>query len=1284
MSSAGDDAEDKKPKLSDAEEEGSDEEVAANEPASSKASDDEGSEKGEDESGGEESGDDDDKAGSSKDSKGSASGSEEGSDEEAEDGEKELTESQMRKKLEKEERKKMRELKKEQKEALQAMRDQQNKEVEASRTQTHKDKLKFLLQQTDIYTHFMKSSETKDSGKKGATPTKRGTKTERAEDEQLLKDTVDETSTNKVVYLTATPAYIKNGTMREYQVHGLNWLIKLYDNGINGILADEMGLGKTLQTISFLGYLKEIRGVPGPHMVVAPKSTLGNWLNEFAKWCPSIRTLRFHGSKDERVDLRENKLQPGKFDVCVTTYEIAIKEKAALSKFSWRYIVIDEAHRIKNENSSLSQIVRMYNSQYRLLITGTPLQNNLHELWALLNFLLPDVFSSSEDFDNWFKLEGSDAEGNAEVVQKLHKILRPFLLRRLKADVEKSLLPKKEILLFVGMSQMQKEWYRKLLSKDLEVINSSSKNKSMKVRLLNIIMQLRKCCNHPYLFDGAEPGPPYTTGDHLVTNSGKMIVLDKLLPKLKAQGSRVLIFSQMTRVLDILEDYMMYKDYKYARIDGQTNGEDREESIDLFNKPNSPLFAFLLSTRAGGLGINLATADTVILYDSDWNPQVDLQAQDRAHRIGQTKQVKVFRFVAEDTMEEKIIERAEMKLQLDALVIQQGRMVDTNKAVGQDELLSMIKYGADQIFSSKNTTITDQDIDAILSRGEEKTQQLNDKIKQHSKKMMDFSSDGMNIWNYDGTDYSQQDGQKQKKIGSNMFWIEPAKRERKVNGYAVDEYYRNALRVSAPRKPGAPKPPRQILVHDFQFFPTRLRELMEKELAGWLSRAEAKNKPDPTSPVPTTPPSSSSLSSSSSSSSTLPPTTTTTTTTTTSSEEKKEDANGETEKEKEKEKETAMPKEKSKEKAKEAADKDKEKKKEKQEEKEKEKATEEKEDVEMDSASEKIKPEAKEDEKMEDDKGDKGEKDEEGDEEEGDEKKKGKGKKVEERVSDLTPEEQLERDELMKEGFADWTRKDFTAFIKGCEKFGRKQYSPIAEEIGTKTAQQVKEYAKVFWARHTEIANYEKYIKSIEKAEGGRQRLEEMKKHLDKKMARYKDPLQQMKIVYSSGSKGKTYIEAEDVFLVCMMHKLGYGEWEKLKMEVRKAWQFRFDWFIKSRTTIELSKRCDVLMRMIEKENQDIEEKERERERQREAEKRKKDEKKKSTPTKKGKAPTAKTAAAKGKPKAPAKKAAKATDSKKSTADSKKAKPATTSSSRKRKDKADDAGPSKKVKVDKD
>merc|ERR1719379_2815811 len=255
---------------------------------------------------------------------------------------------------------------------------------------------------------------------------------------------------------------------------------------------------------------------------------------------------------------------------------------------------------------------------------------------------------------------------------QLHRLLRPFLLRRLKVEVEKSLPPKKETILKIGMSEMQLKWYKNLMQKDIDAINGAGERS----RLLNIVMQLRKCCNHPYLFQGAEPGPPFTTDMHLIENSGKMVLLDKLLPKLQARDSRVLIFSQMTRLLDILEDYCLFRGYKYCRIDGSTDGVVRQEAIDAYNCEGSEKFVFLLSTRAGGLGISLATADTVILYDSDWNPQADLQAQDRAHRIGQKKPVSVYRLVTENSIEEKIVERAQTKLKLDAMVVQSGRLAE--------------------------------------------------------------------------------------------------------------------------------------------------------------------------------------------------------------------------------------------------------------------------------------------------------------------------------------------------------------------------------------------------------------------------------------------------------------------------------------------------------------------------------------------------------------------------------------------------------------------------------
>uniref|UniRef100_A0A8C3F5W6 SNF2 related chromatin remodeling ATPase 1 n=1 Tax=Chrysemys picta bellii TaxID=8478 RepID=A0A8C3F5W6_CHRPI len=605
-------------------------------------------------------------------------------------------------------------------------------------------RFEFLLKQTELFAHFIQPAAQKSPTsplkvKLGRPRIKKDEKqsllsagdyrhrrTEQEEDEELLSES--RKTSNVCVRFEESPSYVKGGTLRDYQVRGLNWMISLYENGVNGILADEMGLGKTLQTIALLGYLKHYRNIPGPHMVLVPKSTLHNWMNEFKRWVPSLRAVCLIGDKDARAAFIRDVMMPGEWDVCVTSYEMVIKEKSVFKKFNWRYLVIDEAHRIKNEKSKLSEIVREFKTTNRLLLTGTPLQNNLHELWALLNFLLPDVFNSADDFDSWF--DTKNCLGDQKLVERLHAVLKPFLLRRIKAEVEKSLPPKKEVKIYLGLSKMQREWYTRILMKDIDILNSAGKMDKM--RLLNILMQLRKCCNHPYLFDGAEPGPPYTTDMHLVNNSGKMVALDKLLAKLKEQGSRVLIFSQMTRLLDILEDYCMWRGYEYCRLDGQTPHEEREEAIDTFNAPNSSKFIFMLSTRAGGLGINLATADVVILYDSDWNPQVDLQAM-----------------------------TAEMNERL--------------QKMGESSL--------------RNFTMDTE----------------------------------MSLYNFEGEDY------REKQKMSMMEWIEPPKRERKAN-YAVDAYFREALRVSEPKVPKAPRPPKQPNIQDFQFFPPRLFELLEKEI----------------------------------------------------------------------------------------------------------------------------------------------------------------------------------------------------------------------------------------------------------------------------------------------------------------------------------------------------------------------------------------------------------------------------------------------------------------------
>jgi SWI/SNF-related matrix-associated actin-dependent regulator of chromatin subfamily A member 5 len=714
-------------------------------------------------------------------------------------------------------------------------------------------RFRYLLGLTDLFRHFIDTNpnprikdilleidrqNAEDEAKakaskvrKGGAAAERRRKTEQEEDAELVRE--EKHGGHNETLFRESPGFIKGGTMRDYQVQGLNWLISLHENGISGILADEMGLGKTLQTISFLGYLRFIAGITGPHLVVVPKSTLDNWYREFGRWIPEINVLVLQGVKDERAALIQDRLVDEKFDVCITSYEMIIREKSHLKKFAWEYIIIDEAHRIKNEESSLAQIIRLFNSRNRLLITGTPLQNNLHELWALLNFLLPDVFGDASAFDDWFSQQNDDSD---TVVQQLHKVLRPFLLRRVKADVEKSLLPKKEINLYIGMSDMQVKWYKKILEKDIDAVNGAGGKGESKTRLLNIVMQLRKCCNHPYLFEGAEPGPPYTTDEHLVTNAAKMVMLDRLLKRMKGQGSRVLIFSQMSRVLDILEDYSVMREYKYCRIDGSTAHEDRISAIDDYNKEGSEKFLFLLTTRAGGLGINLTSADIVVLFDSDWNPQADLQAMDRAHRIGQTKQVMVFRFVTENAIEEKVLERAAQKLRLDQLVIQQGRAQQPVKnAASKDELLTMIQHGAEKVFkshgalglSTETGDLTEDDFEEILRRGEAMTAKLNVKYEKLGlDDLQKFTSDSAYEWNGEKFEPRKKD------IG--ISWINPTKRERKEVGYSMDKYYRQALMTGGrteSKAPRVPRAPKQVFIHDYQFFPEALSELQDKETA---------------------------------------------------------------------------------------------------------------------------------------------------------------------------------------------------------------------------------------------------------------------------------------------------------------------------------------------------------------------------------------------------------------------------------------------------------------------
>jgi ATP-dependent DNA helicase len=599
------------------------------------------------------------------------------------------------------------------------------------------------------------------------------------------------------------PKLVVGGTMRSYQLEGLEWMLSLYENGINGILADEMGLGKTIQTIAMLAHLWENKSY-GPFLIAAPLSTTSNWVAEFEKWTPSLPVMLYHGDKKERERLRKTRLRnPGtdQFPIMVTSYEICMNDRKYLTSFGWQFIIIDEGHRIKNLDCRLIRELQQFQSANRLLITGTPLQNNLTELWSLLHFLLPTVFDKLSTFESWFDFSGLKDKDSYEqllseerqqyLVKSLHAVLKPFLLRRVKTDVE-SLMPKKrEYVLYAPLTAMQRELYQAILDgtsrsyleekaverlsvglnsgaatplsirsnngsrKRKALSGASTPNKSAKTsragtpasiasnrsrarpkrnyeevsdseyfdnldkeatpetqpesldsdaeddkiraatfeiakrqlmqkKLGNPIMQLRLCCNSPYNFfnpflkaetSAGETFASETAPDEsLISTSGKMLLLDTLLPALIHRGHKVLIFSQFTTTLDLLGHYLDLRAWDYARIDGSVAQSDRQDQILAFNKKdaNNATNVFILSTRAGGQGINLAAADTVILFDSDWNPQQDLQAMDRAHRIGQTRNVIVYRFATRNTVEQQLLESAEGKRRLEKLVIRKG------------------------------------------------------------------------------------------------------------------------------------------------------------------------------------------------------------------------------------------------------------------------------------------------------------------------------------------------------------------------------------------------------------------------------------------------------------------------------------------------------------------------------------------------------------------------------------------------------------------------------------
>uniref|UniRef100_A0A8C5JXA7 Proliferation-associated SNF2-like protein n=1 Tax=Jaculus jaculus TaxID=51337 RepID=A0A8C5JXA7_JACJA len=591
------------------------------------------------------------------------------------------------------------------------------------------------------------------------------------------------------------PKHFTGGVMRWYQVEGMEWLRMLWENGINGILADEMGLGKTVQCIATVALMIQ-RGVPGPFLVCGPLSTLPNWVAEFKRFTPEVPTMLYHGTREERRKLVRNihrrlgtlNIHP----VVITSFEIAMRDRNALQHCYWKYLIVDEGHRIKNMKCRLIRELKRFNADNKLLLTGTPLQNNLSELWSLLNFLLPDVFDDLKSFESWFDITSLSEtaediiakEREQNVLHMLHQILTPFLLRRLKSDVALEVPPKREVIVYAPLSNKQEVFYTAIVNRTIASMFGSSEKEAVELsttgrpkrrsrksinycqtdefpneleklisqiqpeverersvvevnipaeaevnlKLQNIMMLLRKCCNHPYLIE--YPIDPATqefkVDEELVANSGKFLILDRMLPELKKRGHKVLLFSQMTRMLDILMDFCHLRNFSFSRLDGSMSYSEREKNIYNFNT-DPDVFLFLVSTRAGGLGINLTAADTVIIYDSDWNPQSDLQAQDRCHRIGQTKPVVVYRLVTANTIDQKIVERAAAKRKLEKLIIHKNHFKGGQSGLNQSknvldpkELMELLKSRdyEREVKGSKEKVISDKDLELLLDRSD--------------------------------------------------------------------------------------------------------------------------------------------------------------------------------------------------------------------------------------------------------------------------------------------------------------------------------------------------------------------------------------------------------------------------------------------------------------------------------------------------------------------------------------------------------------------------------------
>jgi SNF2 family DNA or RNA helicase len=574
--------------------------------------------------------------------------------------------------------------------------------------------------------------------------------------------------------------------LRPYQVDGLNWLIFNWMSHRNVILSDEMGLGKTAQTVSMVHHLLSNYNDRGPFLIVGPLSAVPHFAREFERFTnmqvvlykddnvsrqlQRLKEFHFHDENGEPVYKDKQGRPIFKFNVLITTYEILRSDLSELRQINWRLVCIDEAHRLKNNDSKTTSSMRELKTEFTLLLTGTPLQNNLEELWTLLNICDRVRFPSKDEFMQQFGGDSKSGEGaggmDAAAVTELHEVIRPYILRRLKEDVEKSLKPKEETIVNVELTSLQRNVYRQIYENNGTLLVKGPKG-AQAVSLRNVVIQLRKVCNHPWLIDGVEEQmlgiasmlpqlmdrdptcpknelvnralstlEPGKYREKLIFSSGKMVLLDKLLPRLLQRGSKVIIFSQMVAMLDLIADYLNISGYSFQRLDGRHRGVVRQIAIDKFNS-DAECFVFLASTRAGGVGINLTAADTVIIYDSDWNPQNDVQAQARCHRIGQTKDVKIYRLVTRNTYEAEMFDRASKKLGLDRAVLARiESAVAASSAENAKMMDRLLRHGAYALFQDADEAdkFCEEDIDQILAkRARVLTEEAGERSSEFSK-----------------------------------------------------------------------------------------------------------------------------------------------------------------------------------------------------------------------------------------------------------------------------------------------------------------------------------------------------------------------------------------------------------------------------------------------------------------------------------------------------------------------------------------------------------------------